>query len=215
MQGKLKIYLPAAALLILLHSGCRKAGLPDQYHTGCPKGMAAIPGMNVCIDRYEASLEDRDGKDYAISRKGVQPASNTSFMQAEAACKNAGKRLCKLNEWYRACEGAEKRTYPYGSKFKKKACNCVYLYKDPTTSGPKPAGSMPECKTPEGVYDLSGNLWEWIDEQDQTGKLRLLRGGGYSNQDYLLHCRTKSNSYQPLEEAHRGYGFRCCKEKDM
>lgn len=177
----------------------------------CPEEMAPIPGMEVCIDRFEASIHKKGEREFASSRRGVMPAATTSFNQAKEACANAGKRLCTLEEWDRACEGEEGRKYPYGNEFDAKACNAVYLYENPHDSAPKPSGSMPGCVTPEGVYDLSGNLWEWVDHKDASGILRLLRGGGYSNKDYLLHCRTKDNAFQPMDEHHDAHGFRCCK----
>ncbi|MFH1438902.1 MAG: SUMF1/EgtB/PvdO family nonheme iron enzyme [Pseudomonadota bacterium] len=209
-----KIILLLSCLICL---GCKpgrdKAGDPaENAKAGCPEEMARIPGMNACIDRWEAMIEKREGREFAVSRTSVLPARNTSFNQASAACANSGKRICALDEWDRACEGGEKRKFPYGELFKKEACNCVELYGDPRKSELKPTGSMPECKTPDGVFDMSGNLWEWTDGKDQTGNLRLLRGGGYSNQEYLLHCRTKDNAFQPVDTPYDGYGFRCCKD---
>jgi formylglycine-generating enzyme required for sulfatase activity len=174
--------------------------------------MAKIPGLSVCIDRFEASVKKVHGKEIAVSRKGAMPVTNISFLQAKKLCENAGKRMCTLPEWERACRGNENRDYPYGKTFDKKKCNAVYLYDDPTKSKPVPAGSMEECKTPEGVYDLSGNLWEWIDEEDQTGSLRLLIGGGFSNLDYMLGCKPNDEAFQPVDVAGEGLGFRCCKD---
>lgn len=214
MQVNFKIILLLWCLICL---GCKpgkdKADDPaEKSPAGCPEEMAAIPGMSVCIDRWEAMIEKREGKEFAVSRKNVQPFRKSSFNQASSACVSSGKRICALEEWDRACEGEAKRKFPYGELFKKDACNCAELYGDPRKSELKPTGSMPECKTPEGVFDMSGNLWEWTDGKDQTGNLRLLRGGGYSNQEYLLHCRTKDNAFQPVDMPYDGYGFRCCKD---
>jgi formylglycine-generating enzyme required for sulfatase activity len=211
MQGPLKNCAVALALAMGLLSACRVGPGRAGQDGACPEEMAPIPGLGACIDRYEAFIEDRDGRPTAMCAKGTMPAVETSFDQALEACTNAGKRLCTLAEWDRACEGKEKRTYPYGSSFDAAACNGADLYADPSASAPKPSGAMPKCTTPEGVFDLSGNLWEWVDEKDGSGNLRLLRGGGYSNKYYLLDCRTEKNAFQPVDKARRGYGFRCCK----
>ena len=61
------------------------------------------------------------------------------------------------------------------------------------------------CKTPEGVFDLSGNLWEWTTSEYSDG---VLRGGGWNLSAGLGQCRSKAaaqSSYHAGE-----VGVRCC-----
>ena len=106
-------------------------------HPPCSDDMALVGSS--CVDRYEAHLleEQADGslkahpawerpeqKRYvAASRAGIKPQGFISQIQAASACENAGKRLCQLTEWYRACTGPEKTTYPYGATYQKGRCN--------------------------------------------------------------------------------------------
>src|SRR5262245_32919860 len=100
----------------------------------CPEGMALIEtAHSFCIDRYEASLLQReadgklepwpgnrriDGREsemLAASRPHVTPQGYINGLQARTACENAGKRLCAPDEWDRACRGPQGTLYPYGN----------------------------------------------------------------------------------------------------
>ncbi|MEK6543187.1 MAG: hypothetical protein AABZ44_01950, partial [Elusimicrobiota bacterium] len=147
-------------------------------------------------------------------------------MQAEAACVNAGKRLCSDDEWLRACRGPYRAQFPYswpkdprdrktaitrypkGSDKSDPPCNemipfwvpkkyCQFdpkpsLCVDPTarmmepcaTQIPLPtvaaAGSFARCVSPDGVYDLVGNVHEWT-----ANPRGMFRGGFYSDTTYF------------------------------
>jgi formylglycine-generating enzyme required for sulfatase activity len=177
----------------------------------CPVEMARIAGMDACIDRFEASL---DG-DRAVSKKGVLPADAVSWKEAVAACEKAGKHLCSRAEWTAACKGADgRRKYAYGSRYEPKRCN------DRARSGkanqPAPTGSLSRCRTPEGsgVYDLSGNVWEWLAELGHGAQSASLVGGGWTSDDNdeNLSCAPEDPVAQPLDQKVSGRGFRCCAE---
>jgi hypothetical protein len=109
----------------------------------CPTGMVLLRRLQgpYCIDRYEASLErvkpdgtvtrhpfneNVDGLEKeirAVSVKGVRPQGYISGVQAAAACQNAGKRLCEIDEWVLACRGPKGTKYPYGDERKPNVCN--------------------------------------------------------------------------------------------
>lgn len=190
----------------------------------CPDGMTRIdlPARRglVCIDRYEASLAggDRgapDGKGTtarAVSRKGAIPVVEVSWKQAVAACGNAGKRLCRRDEWTAACRGAAgTRAYPYGARYVAKRCNDRARSKG-KAERPLPAGSLPGCRTPDGVFDLSGNVWEWIESEDPARETAPFLGGGAGNDndDDNLSCTPEDPLGQPVTTQMSGLGFRCC-----
>jgi sulfatase modifying factor 1 len=162
--------------------------------------MAAVAGF--CIDRWEATLDldvgdgaptphdpavvPEPGPRYvARSSPGVFPQGYVNRLVAAAACENAGKRLCDLREWYRACTGPQGWTYPYGPTGKRGLCNTakphllgqlfgndprVWKY-DEHFNSPEllrtpgylaKTGEYPQCASAEGVHDLVGNLHEWV-----------------------------------------------------
>lgn len=159
----------------------------------------------------EGELKD---KIYARSTRGIIPVDNVSWIEADIACRNSGKRLCKKEEWETACMDGKMQLYPYGNEYKEGVCNG---YENGIKRGAvsvMPSGYMKDCKNSSGVFDLSGNLWEWLYDSDNTKSLRLIKGGGFANSGYdeeELSCR--SNKYQPPNIRLSGVGFRCCKDR--
>src|SRR6185436_18082673 len=69
---------------------------------------------------------------------------------------NAG-RLPTESEWEAAARGVAGRAYPYGDEPDAAAVNTASAKR----AGPVPVGSFPRGATPEGLEDMSGNVWEW------------------------------------------------------
>lgn len=183
----------------------------------CPRDMAPVDAGRACIDRYEASVASGsfgapDGSGttaVAASRRGAAVAQRVSFAQAARACGNAGKRLCTAREWLGACGGSAGRPYAYGETYEPGRCNDRDAKRPRGPPAVVPAGRFPGCRNPDGaVYDLSGNVWEWVDE-DKAGGLRAACGGGFANTAMDLRCAC-SEGARP-DRALEGVGFRCCR----
>jgi len=201
----------------------------------CPAGMVAMEGF--CIDRYEAVLEDEDGIWSPYHNPGDRPLRAASYpdvipqgyingIQAEAACRLAGKRLCTDAEWLRACQGPTGWTYPYGPDRQPGSCNdararhpAVELFPNAANpfaliqnscinqlpNGLASTGEHPNCESSDGVFDMMGNLHEWT--ADPTG---TFRGGFYV--DTVRNgpgCLYRTGAH---DRSHWDYstGFRCC-----
>ncbi len=207
----------------------------------CGEGMAFAEGF--CIDRFEASLVRRDGVRHpynerpssmdgvmAVSEPYVFPQGYMSQYEAEAACANAGKRLCTREEWLAACMGPRKEDYPFlpvGGRpcNNGKAPHVMSIYFGPNVPGHywdnqqfndpivnstpgylAKSGSDFDCVSGYGVFDMEGNLHEWTADVSPSG-MGVFAGSCYS--DRPLGC-----GYYAATHA-RGYhdystGFRCC-----
>ena len=196
-------------MALALVAGACGGDEPVAARRPCPPRMVRLADPDVCIDRFEAD-------DRGVSERGQLPARRVSFLEAEQRCRALGHRLCTGREWTRACAGRDAtRKLPYGDTYERDRCNTHDAYEAEPPVGTAPptplaAGSRARCVTPEGVHDLSGNVWEWTDEPDGTGNLRELRGGGFGVGERQSVCQPDDRSFQPLDAAFDGYGFRCC-----
>ncbi len=171
----------------------------------CPARMVQLGGS--CIDRHEAVI--LVGR--AEPALEVPPSSGVSFVEAERACRAAGLRLCTGEEWSRACGGLERaRALPYGATWEPHRCNTAEWDDDLESIHVRPSGSLRRCASPEGVLDLSGNVWEWTSQTDPTGGLRELRGGGARNSESQSVCEPNDRFYLDPGSSEGLLGFRCC-----
>ena len=172
-----------------------RAAPPLEATGACPEGMTALPGL--CIDRYEHP-----------NGHLREPAAEMSFEEALAGCMARGLRLCTGIEWGLACAGRADRRWPYGDVFDPEACHDGATVR---TQGGRVlrSGEKPACVTPEGVADLSGNLWEWTQERGSDGNpVGVLRGGGWNLSAGLGQCRARATPARGYRSAE--VGARCC-----
>lgn len=168
----------------------------------------------------------------SVSKPYVTPQAHISGEMAQVACENSGKRLCTSEEWLLSCRGTEERIFPYGSTYQSNACNDVYADGHPlihyfgTSEGIWDAqhmndpninqqpnslaktGAFDNCVTPEGVYDLHGNIHEWVADDSGT-----FRGGFYADASINgTGCQYRTTAHN---KAYYDYstGFRCCADK--
>lgn len=165
----------------------------------------------------------------ARSAPGAVPQGYISGAQAEQACFEAGKRLCTRDEWELGCRGAEARVYPYGFMRVDGACNdhravhpvvelfgttedwiwgeldnpCISQQSDTLAL----SGSFDQCQTPEGIYDLVGNLHEWTADPAGTFK-----GGFYVDATTNGAGCGYTTTAHSFSYGDYSTGFRCCSD---
>lgn len=178
-------------------------------------------GLDFYIDRYEASRPDANNLTAgtltarSCSKPDALPWTQVPFAVASAACAGGGLRLCTAAEWTAACAGpaASPRTYPYGNAYQGMTCNGAdYAAVHAATK----TGEAALCLTPGGVFDLSGNVKEWTnDQQGMTTEtipqpIYVTRGGAYGSPSLGLTCAT-TFSQAAANASLTDLGFRCCK----
>lgn len=168
-------------------SGTLLSRVIDAEKRICPEGMISverIAGLS-CVDAYEASvgdacpipspsqmlgtqqnLEQRTCKPSSVA--GVEPWRFVSRDQAMQLCAREGKRLPSSAEWY---------ALSLGMTQVESSCNV-------NTQSLSKTGAFPECATQEKIYDLVGNVWEWVSDDVIEGVYnnRTLPETGYVSQ---------------------------------
>ena len=105
-----------------------------------------------------------------------RPVTGVSWYEASAYCSWDGVRLASDAEWEWAARGTEGREYPWGNQEPdENRANFGMKVGSPTPVGLYPAGA-----TPEGVADMAGNVWEWVEDRYEKDKVRVLRGGSFN-----------------------------------
>ncbi|MFA5985277.1 MAG: formylglycine-generating enzyme family protein [Methylococcaceae bacterium] len=124
-----------------------------------------------------------------------------SFIQQLNAKTNKHYRLPTEEEWQTACLAGVPENEYCGAN----AVNLVAWSKDNTNATPNPVGK----KQPNawGLYDMSGNVWEWTSTCDgQNCSMRIVRGGSWFNSD--TYTRASSRDSSPANHRFDDIGFR-------
>jgi len=150
----------------------------------CDAGSALInvSGRAICFDQYEASTNSncyfKDPKSNQetqnnILQKNCEPTSRPGFLpwrfvtyaEAKQLCARVGKRLPSNAEWYQIALGQKDDS---GCALKSNIAN------------PQETGNS-ACVTATDIYDMAGNVWEWMDETVVNGEFneRSLPSTGY------------------------------------
>ena len=163
----------------------------------------------------------------AVRTESNVPRDTVSWYEAVAYCRWLGAaldediRLPTEEQWERAARGTDGREYPWGEAYSAGAANCDEVTDAMLTDGVRvgrtnAAGIYP-LTSAEGVFDLSGNVWEWcLNEREKPEKIgtrgkasRVLRGGSWD--DFTLNLRAAVRGGGRPDYRFSGIGFRVCR----
>lgn len=182
----------------------------DQYEVTVSDFRACVTA-GKCRTKNFKTKEDYKFYNYGNSNRNNHPMNGVNWEGANEYCKWKGKRLPTEAEWEKAARGVDGRIYPWGNK----TASCTYAVIMNSTSfgcGKRSTwsvGSKPLGRSPYGLYDMGGNVWEWCSDQDKTGQKesRILRGGSW---DFSSdHLRTSYRYKSPPNYGGHNFGFRC------
>jgi formylglycine-generating enzyme required for sulfatase activity len=176
---------------------------PDEFHVA-PRTISL---ESFWIDQYEVTNEEyqrfmsETGSPAPIVPLGAAnfPVIGVDFERAKAYCQWLNKRLPKEAEWEASGRGAGENPG-------------LYPTEDPTFTLNFPnvlygVGTLANNVSPFEVYDLVGNVWEWVDEPYEPipPDKNVLRGGRYSLPQDLAYRYLLSSDNANVKYA----GFRC------
>lgn len=152
---------------------------------------------------------------------GDHPVTHVSWFAARAFCTWAGGELPTQAQWAKAAHAAQ-AVYPWGLSsasdpaarlnFCDASCPGKHRSANPRSPGlndhypsTAPVAAFPKGQTREGVFNLSGNVWEWCLDASQAGRVTM--GGSYSAT--FEECTTDEPSWEPARLCAPDGGFRC------
>lgn len=150
----------------------------DKYEASCwnADGSYNYTSTDTSWDATDTDAALADGA-YAGSSLGKYPWVYISADEARTACSNAGKYLCTSEQWLAAANvngsiydlpsGANGVWIPSGAA-SGDACVTYYNAREqnlgPNNGDADGTGNHSRCVSAEGVYDMTGNVWEWTNE---------------------------------------------------
>jgi formylglycine-generating enzyme required for sulfatase activity/tRNA A-37 threonylcarbamoyl transferase component Bud32 len=179
-----------------------------QYPVGTDRGLAAarphhveqvaafaIERTEVTVGAYRAFVAATGAPlPPGTASDPMLPVTGVRYAEAERYCAwkyPDGGRLPTEVEWEAAARGTAGREYPYGDAAVTGAANTASARRATTV----PVGSYPRGATPDGVQDLSGNVWEWTSSPGAaypgaaalaiSPYTRVIRGGAFNTPDSL------------------------------
>ena len=214
-----------------------------EFMMGSPTGDSdEQPAHKVYLDAFSLDVYEVTVGQYAafLQAKGIDspsdwktmnqpahqkwPVVNIDWADAFAYCKWAGKRLPTEAEWEKAARGTDGRLYPWGNEpptplhanFGKTEWNNHGVL--------APVGAFEAGKSPYGIYDMAGNVWEWVNDWydynyyksspsqnptgPSTGGTKVIRGGSWYSNPRAMRSANRS-LISPTDQGLNG--FRCAK----
>ena len=185
-----------------------------------------IAAEKIKLD-MDTTVMEKDELIKAMSEQIVSldqlPVADVSWHDANAYCRWLGKELPSEAQWEKAARGSDGQIFPWGNNWDSKLANTGD--DEAWNNGTAPVGSYPKGVSPYGVYDMAGNVWEWVDDwyaaypgstyaSEYFGrKAKVIRGGGggvgHYAISYFYRGSTRQFSEPTLET--EDVGFRCAK----
>jgi formylglycine-generating enzyme required for sulfatase activity len=202
------------------------------------------PRHSVWLDAYRMDLYEVTTSRYArflaatrrtppwlwdmvnLAIHGDRPVIGVDWHDADAYCRWALKRLPTEAEWEKAARGTDERQFPWGNQAPTaELANFAVGARFSYSQTLMPVGRYEKGKSPFGLFDMAGNVWEWVQDWykadyyvesparnptgPEEGQFKVLRGGSWSElPQYLL---TYGRFKLPPATRNSYTGFRCAK----
>jgi formylglycine-generating enzyme required for sulfatase activity len=160
-----------------------------------------------------------EGPASSVDDRAEHPVVHVSWRDAAAYAGWRGKRLPAEAEWEKAARGGlVQAKYPWGNELRpdgRHRCNIWQgRFPEINTGDDGYLGTAPvDAFAPNGygLYNVSGNVWEWCAESwNAAGHAKVIRGGSYlCHASYCNRYRVAARTYNNIDSSTGHMGFRC------
>jgi formylglycine-generating enzyme required for sulfatase activity len=177
--------------------------------------LALAPAIDQATWQAQGFIQDYSVVERFVWREGRPPTGRedhpvvlVTWQEAEAYCTWRGKllgeqrRLPSEAEFEKAARGDNGMAYPWGNTFDADKLNSAVKGPRDTT----PVGQFVEGKSPYGMLDAAGNVFQWTSTKFKEGQMTV-KGSAW--EDFGGVGRGASRHGRPVGARHVIVGFRC------
>jgi formylglycine-generating enzyme required for sulfatase activity len=143
-----------------------------------------------------------DWWDSAELRVPGLPVTGVDWYDAYAFAAWKGLRLPIEEEWEKAARGTEGAAFPWGDNAGPALANTAGA-----GTGLAQTSSFSAGRSPYGLYNAAGNVWEWTAGDGPEAGQAVIRGGSW--QTDILGCQTFVRNWLDRRTRRPDLGFRC------
>lgn len=169
-----------------------------------------LDAFEVTEARYRACVAAGSCEDRPDSDEPGLPVRGVTYAEAERFCAWSGGRLPSPEELAFAAAGPEGKRYAWGNAGAVCRRAAWGLARGPCAeggTGPETAGARPDGGSPDGIFDLAGNVAEWAAAPPAAVEAEA-RGGSYADRAAAA-LRHWHREMHPKSSAPAHVGFRC------
>jgi formylglycine-generating enzyme required for sulfatase activity len=203
-------------------------GVNPSYFSDSLRPVETVTWFDAVLYCNARSIRDSLDAVYSYTSLTGTPGSGCSaFVGLAIDTAKSGYRLPTEAEWEYACRAGDMTDYYWGGTSPLTTAadtsamdtNTVWSH----NSGSQTAGVGTKLPNAYGLYDMSGNVWEWCNDWylsnyyhyvypvdptgPETGSCRVFRGGSWVNNDFCQRSPYRGNDVPDYRDYYTG--FRC------
>ncbi len=156
----------------------------------------------------------------------MHPVVMVTWFGAKAYADFYGYRIPTEKEWAKAARGTDKRAYPWGDFINENitnygsSTNALQRLFGGNIARTTPVGyfngkkydnfQTEDNKSPYGLYDMGGNVWQWVGDDYPDVHYRYMRGGSFTNYEYNIVVWARNSAGPDFYNIN--IGFRCARD---